>query len=179
MTAVLPRFETPASKRSSERSGDNGGGEPVRSAPAGTRWTGDVPSRDETDAVPLLTDCSRGVVAVEETTGVDDPHPMRATVNYCTLQKPKGPKRLKIEPDRSSTVRCVMISRFFIWSIIPLIAIFFFLKIGKIGGGQMVFFLKIGKIGGGQMVFFLKIGKIGGGQMVFFLKIGKIGGGQI
>ena len=73
------RFEPPASKRSSERSGDNGGGEPVRSAPAGTRWTGDVPSRDETDAVPLLTDCSRGVVAVEETTGVDDPHPMRAT----------------------------------------------------------------------------------------------------
>ena len=100
MTAVLPRFEPPASRRSSERSGDNGGGEPVRSAPAGTRWTGDVPSRDETDAVPLLTDCSRGVVAVEETTGVDDPHPMRATdwgrdattsVN-SSLQKPKGPK---------------------------------------------------------------------------------------
>ena len=109
MTAVLPRFEPPASRRSSERSGDNGGGEPVRSAPAGTRWTGDVPSRDETDAVPLLTDCSRGVVAVEETTGVDDPHPMRATdwgrdattsVN-SSLQKPKGPKRLKIEPDRT------------------------------------------------------------------------------
>ena len=116
MTAVLPRFETPASRRSSERSGDNGGGEPVRSAPAGTRWTGDVPSREETDAVPLLTDCSRGVVAVEETTGVDDPHPMRATdwdrdattsVN-SSLQKPKGPKRLKIEPDRSSTVSEIM-----------------------------------------------------------------------
>ena len=100
MTAVLPRFEPPASRRSSERSGDNGGGEPVRSAPAGTRWTGDVPSRDETDAVPLLTDCSRGVVAVEETTGVDDPHPMRAndrgrdaiTSVNSSLQKPKGPK---------------------------------------------------------------------------------------
>ena len=109
MTAVLPRFEPPASRRSSERSGDNGGGEPVRSAPAGTRWTGDVPSRDETDAVPLLTDCSRGVVAVEETTGVDDPPPMRATdwgrdattsVN-SSLRKPKGPKKLKIEPDRT------------------------------------------------------------------------------
>mmetsp|Transcript_5816 Transcript_5816/g.26183 ORF Transcript_5816/g.26183 Transcript_5816/m.26183 type:complete len:249 (-) Transcript_5816:27-773(-) len=61
---------------------------------------GSASSREETDAVPLLTDCSRGVVAVEETTGVDDPHPMRATdwgrdattsVN-SSLQKPKGPK---------------------------------------------------------------------------------------
>lgn len=136
MTAVLPRFETPASRRSSERSGDNGGGEPVRSAPAGTRWTGDVPSRDETDAVPLLTDCSRGVVAVEETTGVDDPHPMRATdwgrdattsVN-SSLQKPKGPKLAAVivmmfekskKAQRSNQIEVRP-------SIIPLIAIFFF-----------------------------------------------------
>ena len=121
MTAVLPRFEPPASGRSSERSGDNGGGEPVRSAPAGLRWTGDVPSRDETDAVPLLTDCFRGVVAVEATTGVDDPHPMRATdcgrgattsVNPLQTERAKMWRpflmmrfeKSKIEPGRSSTV---------------------------------------------------------------------------
>ena len=48
---------------------------------------------DESDAVPLLTDSSRGVVAVEATTGVDDPQPM--SVAACNWKKSPALEEIK------------------------------------------------------------------------------------
>ena len=67
----------------------------LKNQPAG------VPSGDESDAVPLLTDSSRGVdavplltdssrgvVAEEATTGVDDPQPMSVAACTCVFPGP-------------------------------------------------------------------------------------------
>ena len=54
----------------------------LKNQPAG------VPSGDESDAVPLLTDSSRGVVAEEATTGVDDPQPMSVAACNCVFPGP-------------------------------------------------------------------------------------------
>ena len=72
----------------------------LKNQPAG------VPSGDESDAVPLLTDSSRGVdavplltdssrgvVAVEATTGVDDPQPM--SVAACNWKKSPALEEIK------------------------------------------------------------------------------------
>ena len=45
------------------------------------------------DAVPLLTDSSRGVVAEEATTGVDDPQPM--SVAACNWKKSPALEEIK------------------------------------------------------------------------------------